>query len=109
MLDSYGKQRKQWPWDDSALVPLIVRWPDGLLQGEISSVLFQYVDFMPTLLCWMEVESPQTVEGTDLGPAIAGAKAGPKSAFLQSSPPSPSRSNASGEPFEQCATPMTKR
>ena len=83
MLGSHGKQRKQWPWDDSALVPLIVRWPGGLPQGEISPVLFNTVDFVPTLLGWMGVECPQTVEGMDLGPAIAGAAAGPTSAFLQ--------------------------
>ena len=83
MLGSHGKQRKQAPWDDSALVLLIVRWPDGLPQGEISSVRFSTVNFMPTLLGWMEVESPQAVEGMDLGLAIAGVETGPKLAFLQ--------------------------
>lgn len=83
MLGSHGKQRKQWPWDDSALVPLIVRWPGGVPAGEVSPVLFNTLDFMPTLLGWMGVECPETAEGTDLGSAIAGQVAGPASALLQ--------------------------
>ena len=83
MLGSHGKKRKQWPWDDSALVPLIVRWPGGLPASEVSEVLFNTVDFLPTLLGWMGVDCPQTAEGTDLGPAIAGREEGPASAFLQ--------------------------
>lgn len=83
MLGSHGKQRKQWPWDDSALVPLIVRQPGRLPAGEVSPVLFNTLDFMPTLLGWMDVDCPATAEGTNLGPAIGGQVAGPSSAFLQ--------------------------
>ena len=83
MLGSHGQQRKQWPWDDSALVPLIVRQPGRLSAGEVSPVLFNTLDFMPTLLGWMGVDCPKTAEGTDLGPAIARQAEGPSSAFLQ--------------------------
>ncbi len=37
MLGAHGRYRKQWPWDESANVPLLVRWPRGLPQGEVCS------------------------------------------------------------------------
>ncbi|MFH1568999.1 MAG: sulfatase [Gemmatimonadota bacterium] len=83
MLGAQGRYRKQWPWDESVLVPLILRWPAGFGSGAVCDILFNSADYMPTLLHWLAVDPPTGLEGTDLAGAIDGAQAGPPSAFLQ--------------------------
>jgi arylsulfatase A-like enzyme len=87
MLGSHGAYRKQWPWDESALVPLIVRWPTDLGTGETCDVPFSTEDTAPTLLSWMGLETPETMEGRDLTGAIAGHEAAPLSSVLMSITP----------------------
>jgi arylsulfatase A-like enzyme len=67
MLGSHGAWRKQWPYDESVQVPLLVHWPDGL--GRDGGTLQTPVgtpDLMPTLLGLCGLDVPDTVEGDDL-------------------------------------------
>ncbi|MDP6124511.1 MAG: sulfatase [Candidatus Latescibacteria bacterium] len=82
MLGAHGRYRKQWPWDESVLVPLIVSHPGALESGDVSGVLVNIPDLMPTLLSWMDIECPRSVEGADLSGVIAGNQSGPSSAFI---------------------------
>ena len=50
MLGSHGVWRKQWPWDDCMLVPLIVRYPAGQHTAGSIDMPINVVDLMPTLL-----------------------------------------------------------
>ena len=72
MLGSQGLIKKQKPWDESIRIPCLIRYPelvsrnDGELVGrEISDVLMDIPDFMPTLLGLVGLPIPETVEGID--------------------------------------------
>jgi len=84
MLGSQGVHRKQWPWDESTLVPFLVRCPGVIPAGTRPRVLLNVVDVMPTLMAMAGVPVPDTVEGTDLSEALAGRAPGPESALIVS-------------------------
>ncbi len=66
MLGSQGEGKKQRPWDESILVPMLVRWPAGLgRRGREVDTPFAIVDTMPTLLSLCEIDVPAAVEGVD--------------------------------------------
>ena len=66
MLGSHAQVRKQRPWDESILVPFLVRWPRGLpAGGRTLSAPFGTPDIMPTLLGLCGIKIPATVEGED--------------------------------------------
>ena len=71
MHGSQGEWRKQRPWDESILTPLLLRYPAGLGRGprRIGSPV-DTPDIMPTLLGLCGVEIPETVEGTDHSAAL---------------------------------------
>ena len=72
MLGSQGVQRKQHPWDESILVPFLLRCPGQAGRGRRISFPLNVVDILPTLLGLAGVPIPATVEGRDLSPAVRG-------------------------------------
>ena len=66
MIESHGQKRKQRPWEESARVPLLFRFPETLgiqprrVEGTINSE-----DLMPTLLGLCGKPVPKSVEGFD--------------------------------------------
>jgi len=81
MLGSHGVQRKQWPWDESVLVPLLMRGPGLPNGGYHSDTPIGTVDLMPTLLGLLGVEVPKPVEGLDLSKQVRGG--GPESVLIE--------------------------
>ncbi|MBN2293063.1 MAG: sulfatase-like hydrolase/transferase, partial [Pirellulales bacterium] len=76
MLESHSESRKQRPWDEAILVPLVVYWPAGL--GESSRKIITPVntpDIMPTLLGLCGIDIPKTVEGSDRSKLMLGQEA----------------------------------
>ena len=73
MLGSQGLWKKQKPFDESARVPMLIRWPSGLgkearqLDAPINSE-----DVMPTLLGLANVCIPRSVEGLDYSGYLRG-------------------------------------
>lgn len=66
MLESHAMQRKQRPWDESALVPFVVHWPTGLGEkGRKLAAPFASPEIMPTLLSLCDIPIPKTVEGAN--------------------------------------------
>ncbi len=66
MLGSHGQMRKQRPWDESILVPFLIRWPGGLgPKGHKLAAPIGTPDIMPTLLALCGLPIPATVEGED--------------------------------------------
>jgi arylsulfatase A-like enzyme len=66
MLGSHSEVRKQRPWDESILVPFLVRWPAGLKPaGRKLSAPLATPEIMPTLLGLCGIPVPSTVEGAD--------------------------------------------
>ena len=72
MLGSQGVNRKQHPWDESILVPFLLRCPGQAGRGRRISFPLNVVDILPTLLGLAGVPIPATVEGSDLSPAVRG-------------------------------------
>ena len=72
MLGSHGVQKKQHPWDESIMVPFVVRCPGQAGPGQTITSPLNVVDLMPTLLGLAGVSVPDTVEGLDHSPAIRG-------------------------------------
>ena len=72
MLGSQGVQRKQHPWDESILVPFLLRCPGQAGRGRRISFPLNVVDILPTLLGLAGVPISATVEGRDLSPAVRG-------------------------------------
>ncbi|WP_165452394.1 sulfatase [Paenibacillus thalictri] len=77
MLWSQGEVRKQKPWDESILVPLLVRYPPLTgSKGWKTDLPINTPDLMPTLLGLCGLPVPETVEGTDYSGHLRG-EAGP--------------------------------
>jgi arylsulfatase A-like enzyme len=73
MLWSHGEWRKQWPYDESILVPLLLRYPAGLGEaGRTVDLPLNTPDLMPTLLGLAGVPIPATVEGINYAPFLRG-------------------------------------
>lgn len=63
--------RKQVPFDESVLVPLLLRYPGRYgPRARTVSLPLTTPDIMPTLFAMTGTPVPETVEGTDLSPAI---------------------------------------
>lgn len=86
MLYSQGKVRKQKPWDESVLVPLLVHYPAGLGEAKRTlSLPFSNVDILPTLLGMSGMKVPASVQGTNYAAVLAGKQkpTGDEAALIQ--------------------------
>ncbi|HQU47498.1 MAG TPA: sulfatase, partial [Pirellulales bacterium] len=84
MLGSHGLRRKRKPYDESARIPGIVRWPARIPQGRVVETLFSHVDMAPTLLALAGVDVPKNMQGTDLSHVAMGETTdGPEAVLLQ--------------------------
>ncbi len=83
MLYSHGAQKKQQPWDESILVPFLLKYPK-LFQNKAKEIPtpFSHPDIMPTLLGMANVEIPNTVEGVNFTPHILGEPINVKAALI---------------------------
>lgn len=61
--------QKKVPYDESLLVPMVVRWPGVLDGGRDCDVLTAPVDLFPSLCGLCGIPIPRTVEGYDLSAA----------------------------------------
>lgn len=70
MHGSQGVYKKQWPWNESTLVPFALRLPGVVPERRRFKFPISVIDIMPTLLGLAGVDVPDTVEGVDLSPYI---------------------------------------
>jgi len=76
MLGSQGMVRKQKPYEESAPVPFLLRWPAGLGRtGRTFDAPLNSEDVMPTLLGLAGIRIPGTVEGLDFSGHLRGGPA----------------------------------
>jgi arylsulfatase A-like enzyme len=66
MLGAHGLEFKDVPYEESARVPLLMRWPGRLKAGVHDDLLISNVDLMPTLLTLGGAKIPEAVEGRSL-------------------------------------------
>ncbi len=64
---------KQYPYAESALVPLVVRYPRAQREAGTVAAPLNEVDLMPTLLSMAGATIPEAVQGQDLSRLITGA------------------------------------
>ena len=73
MLYSQGQVRKQKPYDESIMVPLLLKYPARFgKKGRTIDTLINVVDIMPTLLSMSGLPIPKSVEGCNLYPILTG-------------------------------------
>jgi len=75
MLGSQGMSRKQKPWDESIMVPFLLRYPAAL--GGKSKTIDMPIntpDIMPTLLGLSGIKIPKGVEGADYSGVLLARK-----------------------------------
>ncbi len=74
MLGDHYLGRKTYPFEGSARVPLIVRYPDGSPhpRGMVIDQPVGLEDIMPTVLEQAQIDIPETVDGTSLLRVIDG-------------------------------------
>lgn len=73
MLGSQGERNKQRPWDESILVPFLMRLPTPFgRRPRTLSIPIDAPDIMPTLLSLCDIPIPETVEGLDYSKNILG-------------------------------------
>ena len=71
MHGSQGQWRKQSPWDESILVPLIMRYPGVLKGGRTTDLPINTPDLMPTILGLAGLRTPANVEGRNYARMLA--------------------------------------
>jgi arylsulfatase A-like enzyme len=83
MLGSHGTFLKRKPWEESVLVPGILRWPAGLGAGRKCDAVFSHVDVAPTLLGLCGLRPPASMHGFDYTAYLRGGSGRtPESAHL---------------------------
>ncbi len=74
MLYSHDQIKKQQPWEESILVPFMLKYPAKLKGGEHLTKVFSYPDIMPTLLSLCNLPIPESVEGIDYAGQLLGTE-----------------------------------
>lgn len=99
MMGSHGLMGKSVWYDESLLIPFMIRWPGSILPGK-DDLLLSAADIMPTLLGLMGCagDIPDVVEGTNYSDALLGrACERPTSAFyFHTAPQSPAQCDRRG-------------
>ena len=73
MLWSQDRQRKQWPWEESVRIPMLMRVPASLgIKPQRLAATINTEDVMPTLLSLCGRPIPHSVEGLDFSGAMRG-------------------------------------
>ncbi len=84
MFGAQGRRAKNIFYDQSARIPLLVRYPGVLPPNQTADVPLGTPDIMPTLLSLMGLPIPAEVEGSDLSRCLSGSPcAEVEAAFMQ--------------------------
>ena len=85
MLGSHGLEDKNAPYEESARIPLLIRYPKLIKAGvRRDDLMVSNVDLMPTLLALCGTPVPETVQGRDLSAVIVkGEGGGQESIFAE--------------------------
>ena len=65
-LGDHGWYDKRWMYEESLMMPLIVRWPGVVEPGSTVDALVQNIDYAPTFLDIAGAETPANVHGESL-------------------------------------------
>ncbi len=85
MVGCQGYKAKRWPYEESARVPFLIRYPGVIPAGQVIEDPFSTVDVYPTLAGLAGIEAPAGLDGLDYSPMLRGQSSRPPRdyAFLQ--------------------------
>lgn len=84
MVGCHGYAAKRWPYEESARIPLLVRYPRAIKPGQVVKDPIGAPDFYPTLAGLAGVQSPSGLDGLDFSKMVtAGAPAPRDYVFLE--------------------------
>jgi arylsulfatase A-like enzyme len=77
MIGSQGYKAKRWPFEESARVPFLIRYPRALSPGRVLAEPFGTPDVYPTLAGLAGLPSPSGLDGADFSGFFAGKNVQP--------------------------------
>jgi arylsulfatase A-like enzyme len=85
MVGCQGYKAKRWPYEESARVPFLIRYPRSIKPGQVIPDPFGTADVYPTLATLAGLTPPKDIDGLDYSPMITGKSNKPPRdyAFLQ--------------------------
>ena len=86
MHGSHGVYKKQWPWNESILVPFSIRYPGIIPANQRLDFPISVIDIFPTLLGLCGIGIPESIEGINLAPFICGDRNDPPESVLIMNP-----------------------
>lgn len=67
-LGEHGWYDKRWMFEESFMMPFVVRWPGQIKPGSVSKALIQNIDYAPTFLDLAGAKIPEDMQGKSLVP-----------------------------------------
>ena len=71
-LGDHGWYDKRWMYEESLVMPLLVRWPGVVKPGSVNTDIVSNLDFAETFLDIAGVKSPKDMQGHSLVPLLKG-------------------------------------
>ena len=65
MFFEHGRKNKGVPYEASAKIPFVIRYPNKIMAGKVIHTAYNNIDFTPTILSLMGVESKVEFHGKD--------------------------------------------
>jgi arylsulfatase A-like enzyme len=72
MVGCQGLKAKRWPYEESARIPFLIRYPRGIQPGTVIADPFGSPDVYPTLAGLAGLKAPVGVDGDDFSPLLRG-------------------------------------
>ena len=76
-LGEHGWYDKRWMFEESFRMPFLVRWPNVIEPGSVSTALIQNIDYAPTFLELCGAAVPAGVQGRSLVPLFTASGVAP--------------------------------
>ena len=77
-LGEHGWYDKRWMFEESLMMPFVVRWPGKIKPGSVSNAIIQNIDYGPTFLELAGAKIPKSMQGKSLVPIFKDAGKKPK-------------------------------
>ena len=77
-LGEHGWYDKRWMFEESLMMPFVVRWPGKIKPGSVSNAIIQNIDYGPTFLELAGAKIPESMQGKSLVPIFKTAGEKPK-------------------------------